>query len=90
MRICATATPVLPFARRCRFRRSLRLSRNLNRRRRPGDFTFTNHGHAAHHHIVEIDGDIAVFLFAQQLQQVDQVGAVQLRRLRRQTAGRSV
>ena len=71
---------------RRRFRCRLRLSRNLNRRRRPGNFTFTDHRDAAHHHIVEINGDVAVFLFAKQLQQVDEVGAVELRRLRWQAA----
>ena len=68
------------------FRRGLRLSGDLNRRRRPGDFTFANNGHAAHYHVIEIDNDIAVFLFAQQLQQVHQVGAVELGGLGRQTA----
>ena len=68
------------------FRRGLRLSGDLNRRRRPGDFAFTHHGHTAHHHVIEIDDDIAVFLFAQQLQQVHQVGAVELGGLGRQTA----
>ncbi len=53
---------------------------------RPGDFTFANNGHAAHYHVIEIDNDIAVFLFAQQLQQVHQVGAVELGGLGRQTA----
>ena len=67
------------------FRRRLRLRGDLNRRRRPGNFALADHRDAAHHYIVEIDGDIAVFFLAQQLQQVYQVGAVELRRLRRQT-----
>ena len=71
---------------RCGFWRSLRLSRNLDRWRRPGDFTLTNHRDTANNHVVKIDGDIAVFLFAQQFEQVDEVGAVKLGRLRWQTA----
>ena len=68
------------------FRCSLRLSGDLNRRRRPGDFAFAHYGHAAHHHVIEIDNNVAIFLFAQQLQQVNQVGTVELGRLGRQTA----
>ena len=71
---------------RRRFRRSLRLSGNLYRRCRPGDFPFTHHGHAAHHHIIKINGDVAVFLFAEQLQQINEVRAVQLRGLGWQTS----
>ncbi len=39
----------------------------------PGNFTRTDHGHAANHHIIKINSDIAVFLFAQQFQQINKV-----------------
>lgn len=37
-----------------------------------------NHRHATDHDIVKIHVNIAVFLFAQQLQQVNEVGAIKL------------
>ena len=85
-----------PFPQRLRLglrlfhRRGLRLLRrggNLNGGRREGDFAIAGDGHVAQNHIIEINGDFAVFIRAEQLGQIHQVGGIKLGRLPRQAVG---
>ncbi len=52
---------------------------HLHRRWRPGGFAIADHGHRPLDDVVEVQGELPVLLRREQLEQVDQVGAVELR-----------
>ena len=59
---------------------------HLHRRRRPEHRAVAHHGHAALHRVLQVEGELAVLAGGDQLEQVDQVGAEQLRGLGGQPA----